>query len=166
MICIAFNFCFFQVIIFFNLQKLCKYDILNYRYIFLKNQLNPKGGKIMEMKFYEKIGVRQWKKFVLWLMAQVIRNPKDRKGSNYYLAAIDLKAVKKFRKMLLLNGLIHAWGLFCVSLLIHYILENNVFSFSMLILIICGFLINLYCVILQRYNWLRIKKVLKKVARN
>lgn len=54
----------------------------------------------MEMNFYEKIGVQQWKKFVLWLMSKIIRNPANRKGSNYYLADVSLESVKQFKKML------------------------------------------------------------------
>lgn len=118
----------------------------------------------MEMKFYEAIGVRQWKKFVLWLMSQFIRNPKDRKGSNYYLAGINLKSVKKFRMCLLFNASVHILGSYCGFLaIIDLIRLGNIFSFSMLYIIIIT-LINLYCVMLQRYNWLRIKKVLKRAA--
>lgn len=67
----------------------------------------------MEMKFYEIIGVRQWKKFVLWLMAKSIRNPNDRKGGNYYLKRLDLNSVKDFKKALLFNGIIHIIGGLC-----------------------------------------------------
>lgn len=118
----------------------------------------------MEMKFYEMIGVRQWKKFVLWLMAQFIRNPKYRKGANYYLAGIDLKSVIKFKKMLIFNGMIHLCGvLCCIFFIIINITENKFISFATLWEGI-WFFENLYCIMLQRYNWLRIKKVLKKVA--
>lgn len=117
------------------------------------------------MNFYRKIGVLQWKKFVLWLMSQFIRNPEDRKGSNYYLAGINRQSVKDFRKMLLLNGSIHIVGvMFCILDMASIIAANNIVSISMLYTIIL-FLVNLYCVMLQRYNWLRIKKVLNKVAR-
>ncbi len=118
----------------------------------------------MEMEFYRKIGVLQWKKFVLWLMSKIIRNPERRRGGNYYLERIDLKSVRAFKKELLFNGSIHAIGTIAgVKAIISYILTDNVFSIMMLINIIV-FLANLYCVMLQRYNWLRIKKVLNKVA--
>ena len=117
------------------------------------------------MNFYRKIGVLQWKKFVLWLMSLLIRNPEERKGTNYYLAGINRKSVKDFRKMLLLNGMIHVVGaIFCIQDIASIIIANNIVSISMLYVIIL-FFVNLYCVMLQRYNWLRIKKVLNKVAR-
>lgn len=116
----------------------------------------------MEIKFYEKIGVRQWKKFVLWLMALLIRNPKARKGGNYYLAGRSLKNVKSFKKMLLFNASIHIWAISNnIRYFIEFTIPNGSFSFSDIFVII-AFVINLYCIMLQRYNWLRINKVLKK----
>lgn len=118
----------------------------------------------MEMKIYEKLGVRQWKKIVLWLMSKIIRNPKDRHGSNYYLAGTNVKAVKKFKKWLWCNGIIHAIGIIqCICKIICYALKSNLISSFTFVAIVFLFL-NLYCVMLQRYNWLRIKKVLSKVA--
>ena len=115
----------------------------------------------MEMKFYEKIGVRQWKKFVLWLMAQIIRDPEERKGGNYYLKERNLNEIRKFRKQLLLNGTIHA---FAITLNIINIMQNNFISFSTLFQT-GWFFVNLYCIMLQRYNWIRIKNLLKKSTR-
>lgn len=118
----------------------------------------------MEMKFYRKIGVLQWKKFVLWLMSKFIRDPEMRKGGNYYLRRISLSAVKDFKKALWFNGTIHAIGtLFGILAIRDCVITNNIISAGMVINII-AFFINLYCVMLQRYNWLRIKKVLNKVA--
>lgn len=118
----------------------------------------------MEMKIYEKLGVRQWKKIVLWLMSKIIRNPKDRHGTNYYLAGTNVKAVKEFKKWLWCNGIIHAIGIIqCIYQIICYALKRNLIS-SFTFVVIVYLFINLYCVMLQRYNWLRIKRVLSKVA--
>ncbi len=107
----------------------------------------------------------EWKKFVLWLMAKMVRNPKDRKGGNYYLKRLDLNSVKDFKKALLFNGIIHIIGSLCGLPAIITILKNNsAYSLPLSFLIIFPFLVNVYCVMLQRYNWLRIKKVLKKVT--
>lgn len=120
----------------------------------------------MEMKFYEKLGVRQWKKFVLWLDAKTERNPTKRNGGNYYLNAINVKAAKNFKVALIFNGLIHSIGaLFCIYCIMGCISNGDIISYPILIFTIC-FLINAYCVMLQRYNWLRIKRILKKSARN
>lgn len=119
----------------------------------------------MEMKFYELIGIRQWKKFVLWLMAQIIRNPRDRRGTNYYLKDLSLEAVKDFKKQLLFNGSVHLIGMIaCMFGMIVYYVQGELLLSKFLYLSIL-FILNLYCVMLQRYNWLRIKKVLARVAR-
>lgn len=119
----------------------------------------------MEMRFYEIIGVRQWKKFVLWLMAKSIRDPDERKGGNYYLKRLDLESVKDFKRALLFNGIIHIigalWGLPGIIVILK---NNSAYPFFLSFSLILAFLVNLYCVMLQRYNWLRIKKVLEKVT--
>ena len=116
----------------------------------------------MELKFYEKIGVKHWKRFLMWLMAKLTPDTKHRKGSNYYLKYQRISAVKQFKKMLILNGTIHFVGsIYCLMFIMGNILGNNIFSFSTPILIVF-FGMNLYCLLLQRYNWIRINKVLKK----
>ncbi len=117
----------------------------------------------MEMKLYEIIGIRQWKKFVLWLMALIIHVPaKERHGGSYYLEGINVKYAKNFRKYLIFNGLIHTLlALYSICLVISNVSENDILN-----IIICSicFFINAYCIMLQRYNWLRINKILKKHA--
>lgn len=120
----------------------------------------------MEMKFYEKIGVRKWKNFMLWLMGLVCRNPEVmRKVENYYLSGINIMAVKNFRKMLVFNGVVHFLGILaCIEGFVLIMMQNNLVSFQTLEMTVLFFL-HLYCTMLQRYNWIRIKKVLKKVTR-
>lgn len=116
----------------------------------------------MEIKFYEKIGIKHFKKFVMWLEAKLIPDPEYRKVGNYNLKAKNLESVKQFKKMLLLNGTIHfIIGIVTIACIVKKISNSTVVSFPMIIFIIC-FFVNLYCVLLQRYNWIRISKVLKK----
>ena len=122
----------------------------------------------MEMKFYEKLGIRKWKKFLLWFMSKIIRNPEKRKGG-YYLADISLEAAKKYRKTLLINALIHIWcsiifSLIIINIIMVWIILKRISFFFLMICSILGLIINLYCVMMQRYNWLRIKRILTKVA--
>ncbi len=56
----------------------------------------------MEIKFYEKIGVRYWKNFILWFEWIF-----DVKAFNYHVKNIDLKSIKDFRSMLLFNSIPH-----------------------------------------------------------
>lgn len=120
--------------------------------------------KFNEIKFYEKIGIRKWKKFVLWLMAIIIPNRNPNIGTNYYLGGYNLKAVESYKIYIWFNALIHTFGLiYCFLCVCFGLIESDVTSFKMLLAIII-FIINLYCVILQRYNWLRIKKIQEKAA--
>lgn len=117
----------------------------------------------IEMKIYEKLGVRKWKKFVLWLMLFITRDP-EFKGINYNIQSFSLKSVKDFRKWLWFNALIHVNGMInCLYWIIYYINLDRSFSFIMFYVIF--FILNFYCVMLQRYNYIRIKKVLKKATR-
>jgi len=116
----------------------------------------------MEIKFYEIIGVKYFKKFLMWLEAKLIPEPEYRKVANYNLKSNNLTAVKQFKKMLILNGTIHfIVGIYTIVCIGINILNERFFSFSSIVFAIC-FLLNLYCILLQRYNWLRIAKVLNK----
>ena len=118
----------------------------------------------MEMKFYELIGVKQWKKFVLWIMALFIRNPKERRGGNYYLEKINLGSIKKFKKQLHFNASIHIVGaILCLSFIVMNLLSEQISIVSTVIQVLI-LILNLYCIMLQRYNWLRIKKILDRAA--
>lgn len=119
----------------------------------------------MEMRFYEKIGIRQCKKFVLWLMSKLIPNRDKSIGTNYYLGGFNLQAIKKYKKWLWINAMLHVTLAISPLLqIISNIISNNIISLSMLSAIIF-LVLNLYCIMLQRYNWLRIKKVLEKATR-
>lgn len=119
----------------------------------------------MEMRFYEMIGIRQWKKLVLWFMSKLIPNRNKNIATNYYLGGFNLKAILKYKKWLWVNALLHVIvSLHPALTIIANVLSNNVVSFSMLFAIIFVVL-NLYCIMLQRYNWLRIKRVLETAAR-
>lgn len=129
-----------------------------YRISISKVNLLTLGGKAMEKKIYEMLGIRQWKKFLLWIMLKIVRNPNNfRHMSNYYLESYNINAVRNFKKMLWVNGLIHTLG---IILGILSMIKNGV-SITMIIFL----LINIYCLMLQRYNWIRIKKVLSRIAR-
>ena len=116
----------------------------------------------MEIKFYEIIGVKYWKRFLLWVEAKCIPDPAYRKVFNYNLKSKSVSSAKRFKKMLILNGTIHfVAGIQNIKCIISCIIASNVWSVLMLTSAMF-FILNSYCVMLQRYNWLRIKKVLNK----
>ena len=117
----------------------------------------------MEMRVYELLGVKYWKRFVLWIICLLIRDPKDRKGGNYWLDDISVASIKKFKKQLLFNASLHIGAILVTNIpfFIMNLLDNNI---PMMIYQVIWFLVNFYCIMLQRYNWLRIKKILKKIS--
>ena len=116
----------------------------------------------MEIKFYEKIGVKHFKRFLLWVEAKCIPDPAYRKVFNYNLKSISVSSAKSFKKMLILNGTLHfVAGIQNIKCIISSIVSGNVFS-ALMITSVMFLILNSYCVMLQRYNWLRIQKVLQK----
>ena len=117
----------------------------------------------MEMRVYELLGVKYWKRFVLWIICLLIRDPEDRKGGNYWLDDISVASIKKFKKQLLFNASLHIGAILVTNIpfFIMNLLDNNI---PMMIYQVIWFLVNFYCIMLQRYNWLRIKKILKKIS--
>lgn len=117
----------------------------------------------MEMRFYELIGIKYWKRLVLWFIGLFYRKPEKRKGGNYWLESISVDGIKNFKEMLILNALLHTIAsIFNTIWLVkyHFFVDN----IPLLIFYIVMYVVNGYCIILQRYNWLRIKKTLKKIS--
>ena len=122
--------------------------------------------KNFEMKTYELLGIKYFKKIVLGIVyisiIPITRNlTKEERikfmqnnKTNYSLGkGYDLQKLRTFKKSLLFNASIHIYSLIsCIKFL------SNTFSiFAFIILIL-----NIYCIMLQRYNHIRINNVLKK----
>lgn len=110
-----------------------------------------------ETHIYHFLGVKYFCKGILWF--EKIKNHKtDKKNENYHLSAIDIISLEKHKGFLLYNALLHSVSIFfiivyCVLASIAR-LNNPVMDIIMTILL----LLNIYCIILQRTNYLRIKK--------
>lgn len=130
----------------------------------MKNNSNKNFN--LEIKIYELLGIKYFKKFVLKLRdivyslfffipkeeLEIIKNRPD----NYKMGITDKKEkILKYKKSLYFNGSVHIFGMF-YSMLCIIFTENLIFH------LIC-FIINMYCVMLQRYNYIRINNLLKKV---
>lgn len=125
-----------------------------------------KKNKNLEMKIYELLGVKIFRK-IAFSLASIISLPKKRKmtkeewenynnkTSNYNIGKVkDLDDIKKYKKQMYLNASIHTFGLF---LCIVDLLLGGLDAFFIIIT-----LINIYCIMLQRYNIIRLNKVIKK----
>lgn len=115
--------------------------------------------KTVEEKIYEFIGIKQFKKLVVWIGKKVRGNQKISKEDNYFLHKLTTDGVKDFKKYgIKVNTLIH------LGVLPFFI--SRIFTTSSKIFIplyILGGVTNLYCVILQRYNTIRLNRIYKKM---
>lgn len=119
-----------------------------------------KGGTMenLEMKIYEKLGVKKFKNFVLNLNVKATDNKKI-KGNNYYLdQGHGLEDLKKFKLEILFNGYLHTYS----SIACIVSMMGSIIPIALYPILIATMTLNTYCIMLQRYNWIRIKKAIKK----
>ena len=129
----------------------------------------------IELKIYEFMGIRYFKRFVTFLLDNIVKifligTPKEEKREiihssafNYYIGNIkNLEQVSKFRKWLIFNATIHIYAL--LGLIPNFIeIGTGIASNSSIAFTLITTVLNSYCVILQRYNWVRINQAVKKV---
>lgn len=119
--------------------------------------------KTTEEKIYEGLGVKYFKRFVIWIQFIIFKlsktniNKRFQFGSNYFISGGSIKKLKRFRFGLLFNTIVHAWGLFCC---ISSVLTGVTGTGAIINLAVCT-LINIYCLMLQRYNNIRLERTIK-----
>lgn len=110
-----------------------------------------------EVKIYEMLGIKHFRMFVFKLEKFIHRKDKGR-NINYHIQNNTLRGVNAFTKYLFYNGAIHVRNI--VFILVYYlfrhILNRPIHWYDYLVLV---FLIkDIYCVMLQRYNYLRLNQ--------
>ncbi len=109
-----------------------------------------------EVKVYELLGVRFFRKLVFKLEQFIHR--KDRgKNINYHLAQNSLDGISAFTKYLFYNGAIHVRNIIIIAgiILVKAALFRSFRWYDVLLLLFL--LKDIYCVMLQRYNYLRLE---------
>src|SRR5574344_2485895 len=134
-----------------------------------------KKNKNSEMMIYELLGVKIFRKMIFGLR-DIISYPltigmnKEKKHdflynkpTNYNIGMINsLEDIKKFKKQLYMNASIHICGLLlCMPNL--FIMICGVISLRIAIINLIFIFINLYCIMLQRYNCIRINQIINKM---
>ena len=128
----------------------------------------------LELKIYKTIGVVKFKNLVmklrqsfLILLSKFFKEEEDKEEilnnkSNYRLKnGNGIKDLKDFKKWILVNASIHTIGLILCIIKLNILLTTKV-PLNEIIDISIVTLINLYCLMLQRYNNIRINNVIKK----
>ena len=133
------------------------------------------NGKVknIELKIYELLGIKVFRKMAFGLykaiglpftifMSKEARRKIYSSPSNYNMKkGHGLQDLRDFKKMLLLNTSIHIWAL---SLCLPHFFKVIAGTASTLATInnLIPIVINLYCIMLKRYNFIRINEVIKK----
>ena len=108
-----------------------------------------------EVKIYELLGIKLFKKAVFKL-EKIIHRKDGKKNINYHIKnSNDMESVDNFKKFLYYNGAIHTKNLiFDIPVIILMI----VFRYNLILIvpIMLWLIKDIYCIMLQRYNLLKI----------
>lgn len=137
-----------------------------------------KNKKNIELKIYEFLGVKQFKKLIFifikilaFFVALFMTKEKRKKfyyrlynqPSNYVMdKGHGIQDMRDFKMMLLFNASVHIWSLYIMKSNLFNLINGNVTLFESIIILQVA-LINCYCIMLQRYNHIRINNVIERM---
>ena len=119
--------------------------------------MEKKKREDLELKIYKALGVKHFRNLAFKL-EKLIHIKDKKKNINYHINDCkDLVSVDKFKKYLYYNGFIHVKNLIfgSVGLALMIILNASIVPVIALSTLL---LKDAYCVMLQRYNWIRITR--------
>ena len=117
---------------------------------------------LMEKRVYELLGIKQYKRFVLFCKRCFNAITKTHNNENYLLRGYSKDDLIFLQKQMYKNLKIHLFGIFVGVLVVVVVLTDDTFYISRLVLGILVALLNLYSVMLQRYNLIRISTIMHK----
>lgn len=135
-----------------------------------------KKGKNIEKKFYELIGIKTFRKMAFFIrdkasIPQIYKFSKEKRkeilyntASNYNIGKDkSFENIKNFKKQLFKNAGIHIFSLFLFLPNFLKIIAGTA-SLATTIITFPFIVMNVYCVMLQRYNCIRINQVIEKMT--
>lgn len=129
------------------------------------------------MHIYELLRIKNFEKLILNLCEKILYRNKPnmtieekRKRirdvpSNYNIGKVkNLEAMKSFKKKLVFNAIIHLFSILCSAPCLTLPFESMTLQ-SIIIGIMALILniINIYCIMLQRYNYIRINQIINRM---
>lgn len=133
-----------------------------------------KKEKSFELKIYELLGVKIFRKIVFGLYKilgfpfTIFMSKEERKKAyntpnNYNMKkGHGIQDLRDFKKWLLFNTCVHAFALgYCIPIFLKVV--SGTASLSTTINNLICIVINCYCIMLQRYNHIRINQVIKRM---
>ena len=109
-----------------------------------------------ELKLYEILGVKQFKKLIFKIENFRHHNDK-RRNRNYHLKDGTLSSLKSFTGYLLYNTMCHVISLFYIAVYFAVTRFNEIRYFALDISMYILIVINLYCIMLQRYSYIKMR---------
>ena len=111
----------------------------------------------MEQKIYRFLGVNQYRKFVIKVKKLYDKWRGKQDTDNYFLKDYSKEGIIFLKNQFIKNAKIHSLGVFAglLAMLVADYLWVQIIAFLI-------FLHNLYCVMIQRYNLIRINSLLQK----
>lgn len=113
----------------------------------------------IELRVYRLLGVNQFRSLILSF--EKIRHFKDKQSNeNYHPSALDVLSLERYSGCLIYNAFLHGFSLLLtvlyagVSTIVGF--RNIVFDIGIVFLT----LLNIYCIMLQRFNYLKLKEYL------
>lgn len=122
-----------------------------------------KNNRKIETKIYELLGIKQFRKAVFKL-EKIIHRKDNGKNTNYHIQSNTVDSIGEFKKYLYYNGAIHTSNLIkgIPLLTLMYLFNLRVLPIALLSVLLIK---DAYCVMLQRYNWIKLsekEKLLKE----
>lgn len=141
-----------------------------------KTKFHLKKNKNIEMKFYELLGIKVFRKMAFFVrdivtLPLTFKMPKEERKTSLYNTASNynigkeksFENIKKFKKQLFKNAGIHIFALLAfLPSFIKIILGTA--SLSTTIIVLSAMVMNIYCIMLQRYNCIRINQLIEKMT--
>lgn len=112
-----------------------------------------------EVKAYRILGIDFFRRALLWFEKIKNRN-KNKRNENYHPSALDIISLEKHNGFLLYNAFLHGVSMFFIII---YFISAVAFGFDNLavnVIVVIVSLLNVYCIILQRTNYLKVKECL------
>lgn len=110
-----------------------------------------------EVKIYRLLGVNYFRKAILWFEKTKNRK-KNKKNENYHPSALDIISLEKHNGFLLYNAFLHGVSMFFVIVYCILALAFGLHDLIIDIIMVVILLLNIYCIILQRTNYLKVRE--------
>lgn len=110
-----------------------------------------------ELQLYHLLGVQQFRKAILWL-EKIKHHGMNRRNENYHLSNFDLISLERYTGFLVYNAFLHCISLIFTVLYLILSITINLHNVVVDVIIIVLTIINVYCIILQRATYLKLKE--------